>query len=466
MRKLLATSLLIFASIVWAQQALSLVYGPVEPGDNLWHVAEQFSEHYDLTPEQAIGMLFENNIRAFVGGDPNNLMAGTYLVLPENTPRRMPTTIEHVEPEIAAEIGELIADLNVPTIEAQKEDLSLHETVAELVFEPELELPEVNEGTQLASLELLAPATKLTAPLNDAMDVLLGVDETAFVKFLDGIKSDLSIAQEAIETERRSKDLLQSQLQDLQIQINALTELVALKDQEISSMLQPHVQRLNEAASRSTSGLAAGLPTELLILLQQAGENQMVLLLIAVVIASMTMYFWDLFARKRVAPAALEQPTPDVVLQSLQDIDTQIALGNYEQATSHLEKMLSLYPQNFNVLYKLCQVYVKDNQQATYRQRLEKISKQWQQKHPKRWSQLSDLYELAWPMCFEGADNSDGTYEGDPPSDPIQTKLDLARAYLDIGDHENAALILQEVLTEGNDQQSTTAQMLLDNIKQ
>ena len=46
-------------------------------------------------------------------------------------------------------------------------------------------------------------------------------------------------------------------------------------------------------------------------------------------------------------------------------------------------------------------------------------------------------------------DPGEPVYEGDPPSDPVQTKLDLARAYIDIGDQVSAYEILGEVLKEG-----------------
>jgi pilus assembly protein FimV len=46
----------------------------------------------------------------------------------------------------------------------------------------------------------------------------------------------------------------------------------------------------------------------------------------------------------------------------------------------------------------------------------------------------------------------------------IGTKLDLARAYLDIGDHEGARSILEEVLSKGSMAQKEKAQRLLDEL--
>ena len=46
----------------------------------------------------------------------------------------------------------------------------------------------------------------------------------------------------------------------------------------------------------------------------------------------------------------------------------------------------------------------------------------------------------------------------------VGTKLDLARAYMDMGDPEGARSILAEVLSEGSVNQKQEAQRLLDSI--
>src|SRR6185503_16356826 len=56
---------------------------------------------------------------------------------------------------------------------------------------------------------------------------------------------------------------------------------------------------------------------------------------------------------------------------------------------------------------------------------------------------------------------------GSTPLDPqtmteVGTKLDLARAYIDMGDPEGARSILQEVLDEGDSNQRREAQGLID----
>ncbi|HET6432612.1 FimV/HubP family polar landmark protein [Dyella sp.] len=63
------------------------------------------------------------------------------------------------------------------------------------------------------------------------------------------------------------------------------------------------------------------------------------------------------------------------------------------------------------------------------------------------------------------ADGADTDFEPTEFSDdPIDTKLDLARAYLDMGDADGARAMLEEVLAEGSQPQRDVARRLLDGI--
>ncbi len=48
--------------------------------------------------------------------------------------------------------------------------------------------------------------------------------------------------------------------------------------------------------------------------------------------------------------------------------------------------------------------------------------------------------------------------------DEVATKLDLIRAYIDMGDNDSARNILAEVVEEGNDEQKNEAQEILKQI--
>ena len=60
------------------------------------------------------------------------------------------------------------------------------------------------------------------------------------------------------------------------------------------------------------------------------------------------------------------------------------------------------------------------------------------------------------------ADEDDFDFLGE--TDENATKLDLAKAYIDMGDNEGAKDILNEVISEGNDQQQSEARELLSQV--
>lgn len=64
----------------------------------------------------------------------------------------------------------------------------------------------------------------------------------------------------------------------------------------------------------------------------------------------------------------------------------------------------------------------------------------------------------------EHAVHSDHDAFGELHDDPVDTKLDLARAYLDMGDPDGARAMLEEVLHEGTQIQKDVAKQLLDKI--
>ncbi|WP_196137693.1 FimV family protein [Aliikangiella sp. G2MR2-5] len=67
---------------------------------------------------------------------------------------------------------------------------------------------------------------------------------------------------------------------------------------------------------------------------------------------------------------------------------------------------------------------------------------------------------------FNFDEDSDDDFGGDEDlgGDEIATKLDLARAYIDMGDADGAKEILNEVVAEGNDEQQQEAKSLMEKI--
>jgi pilus assembly protein FimV len=66
-------------------------------------------------------------------------------------------------------------------------------------------------------------------------------------------------------------------------------------------------------------------------------------------------------------------------------------------------------------------------------------------------------------MSLSPDDMSDDLHEARTMTE-VGTKLDLARAYVDMGDPGGARSILEEVLDEGDESQRQQAQQLLDSL--
>ena len=79
---------------------------------------------------------------------------------------------------------------------------------------------------------------------------------------------------------------------------------------------------------------------------------------------------------------------------------------------------------------------------------------------------MMDLGEdLGLDLGSAESDTSDtGDIDMSSEGDEVGTKLDLAKAYIDMGDPEGARSILDEVLEEGNEQQKTEAEQLMQQI--
>ena len=68
------------------------------------------------------------------------------------------------------------------------------------------------------------------------------------------------------------------------------------------------------------------------------------------------------------------------------------------------------------------------------------------------------------PVIDDSSDEDDFDLSSLDDVDEISTKLDLARAYLDMGDHEGTRSILEEVIAEGSDEQKQEANELMEKL--
>ncbi len=448
-----------------SQKITPFVYGPVKSGDTLWQVASKFARHYHLSVDQARAALYKHNEKAFAKGDQNQLLAGSYLKLPaaiskKSIPSHKPVYFKPTE--VVTQARELAPPPEEPIVVAQ-ETSEIPSVIPTF--------PQLSSGQQVAmnvsSVLPGVPALKLLNPLSDvdtslfssALNTVLSTEDTVVVKLLDKLQEELKGAHEAIKQERQSKLTLQNQVNDLQVQLRALTELVALKEGHMNiAAMQEGFTASND--SQHATSFSFG-----------AGNEQWAFLAAAVGMAALLMYAWDYMKRPKPVLAKLSHTPKNLVPQkprfpSLAEVDQCMIEGRYYQAQDMLSNILSKQPSDFDALYKLCQVYTKTDNRMAYETKLKHINSRWREMYPERFERLENLYHRAWASTMASHDTDVPVYEGDPPSDPVQTKLDLARAYIDIGDQASARDILLEVLKEGTSSQILSAEVLMSQLQQ
>ena len=74
----------------------------------------------------------------------------------------------------------------------------------------------------------------------------------------------------------------------------------------------------------------------------------------------------------------------------------------------------------------------------------------------------SDIDELDLSEDFASADDEEMVFAAE--GNTMSTKLDLARAYMDMGDEDGARQILQEVAADGDSDQQSEAKSLLERL--
>lgn len=199
-------------------------------------------------------------------------------------------------------------------------------------------------------------------------------------------------------------------------------------------------------------------------------------------------------------PPALDDP--------IADADFQLGYGHFDEAIIVLEEVLLITPMSRDVIMKLAETYAEAGRAADFEQlvaryngsfsdsdwmRVQSLGRQLRPESqlfggwvpvplaPAGWLQPkpADALDLSTPVALAGqaipADqlppefgefDLDSLEAEDGPftTDDVGTKLDLARAYLDMDDQEMARSLLDEVIEQGSESQKQEAQALRDQL--
>ena len=456
----------------------------VNDNDNLWRIAERVRPDMDVTVQQTMLAIQRNNPGSFINNNINRLKNGEILRIPD---RR----------DIASlTVNEAIAGVAQQNREWQQ----WRSQVAQLDGTP--------GGASASFGQPAAPDGKLAivsaeGAAGSGQDLGGSADHNNAA-----LQTELAMTREQLDKLSRENAELKSRLQDLDDQIVTLKRLVEMKDDQMAA-LQNSLRKSSEPEepTDSTDSVISSLPISVL-------NNPLFLLLGLIPFVGVGWLLVQRRVKKRkeeqaradkyqhqpttnnteedVSPKPVASPSAEVAAKFNQalapavdefEADVEDTASQTEDPLSGIDVQPAALQDSFDNDFAgsiedeipdldLDELEVADSNYSSSASAdaettrtadplevdLDKLDLEFG---------AEDALAKDSQAAFsdQGMSSLEASLDEDfdflSESDEVATKLDLARAYIDMGDRDGASDILQEVLEQGNDAQKQEANMLL-----
>lgn len=188
-----------------------LSYGPVKYKDTLFEIASEMRPE-GVTTNQMMLALVRNNPKAFYNGNVNQLKAG-FVLRVENRDQLSALTVAEADAEVNRQHQEWEARKSGKLVR-QAGEAPTGGRVARG------DVPKFEEGTDEASLKLVAPGT--AAAGSGASD-----------QEVERLRQDLLLAAEALDANKQETDELKARMVEMEEQLESMQRLIMLKDDEM-----------------------------------------------------------------------------------------------------------------------------------------------------------------------------------------------------------------------------------------
>ena len=436
---------------VLASPMFPVDYGPVDSSDSLWSIANRLRPDSSVTVQQMMLALLRTNPDGFINNNINWLKKGHILQVPADDELRVLSAQEALA-EIEAQnrlwweaTGRIAAytPKQPDSIAAGMEagETVMAETEAGETVMAGMEADEiVMAGMEADEIVMAGTETdEAVMPGRDAELQLVGLTENDVDSSAgqeagpdDSAASEsLALVNERLEMLSQENTELKDRLSEAENIINELNRLAELKDNELvilqsqsaaeSPKPVPGDEPVEPEAERPEPGaLFAQVKSKVAQVIAEPGDNLMVIVgaiggIMVLIIAGL------LFARRKRAGGTGKQEAA---------AGTDSADSSLEAGAEGVEESPEL-------------IDLEDNEDES-------------QVEPST-------------MDFEAGEEEDEDTvfvpkSSEPEEDLVANKLDLAKAYIELGDEDNVKSILAEVLSEGNAEQREEAQQLLKQI--
>lgn len=264
-------------------------YGPVQPGDTLWSVAESLRTRYSANHQQIMLALLKANPQAFLENNVNTLMAGYRLRVPEGL--ELSVSAEEAIREVRAQMAlwresklalaanagpEQVVQSRIPINQVPLTQLSMQLPLDQMRLSelPVNEVPlgqtspgEAVDAGPAPEPDLGKPLLKLVA-MNDVPLVTGGSQASANVQAeqidiedprpvedeLERLRNELTLADEALEVRQQESQEMRSRVAELEEQTAAIQRLITLKDDALAD-LQTKLSQLESVQQTAAPNL-------------------------------------------------------------------------------------------------------------------------------------------------------------------------------------------------------------------
>lgn len=447
---------LAFADQLQVKQKL---FGPTKPSDTLSAIAKHLvPPHSSITLNQVMVALYANNIAAFSKGNMNVLLKNKWLKIPSVSeiraiaPAQASLIVRHHELAWLNKetLSPKYTQIKLPALKVKDEDVSAS-SITTLKNDHALAVPPPKELTM--------PYTPLLRPVASLNFVFVAPDELQRVqkdKVLPLVLKPAVLAQQIqlLSQEPMSAlqtfdmwTLLSTQFQELanrfdqiekdqkqiQIELNALKQQDKKQNHQIEA-LQQQLQNLIVASKANSVTRFADLQfTKLVDFFVTLNDIFPVWTVVVAVFATLLLLLMAIsryMFKKRALNSTYEKAVPKektAVPGTVTDIEPTDKNVTPEPESTEIR----VRPKEGSLHEAVAEILTTHNQIAEKNEVTDEVM------------------------------GSDFAVE-----DEISSLLDLARAYSDMGDHENAKILIDRIIAEGNEIQRKDAQQLIEQLPQ
>jgi pilus assembly protein FimV len=396
-------------------------YGPVRSGDTLWRVAADWSQGKSLDMNAIMLAIQRNNPQAFIRGNVNLLKQGAILRLPQVDEVRQ-ISEESARAEVVQQNRAFAGEMAAPAVETPLLDANSQPPSgadAEMSSEPR------------DQLELVPPADK--EDVSRANGFEQSPAESQASTAVEALRSELARKEEELIVEQQQNQYLQEQIAELKDQLQS-APAGNVTDAELAQMeSQLREERLSGEEEQSAEQSPTALPP-----VEQTGQevvpevtssssaetekpwySSLTLWLVALLVAGAAGWFISRRNSAQIVDLAIPGPEAGAVREMKNEAEEILQVLKTDKETA---------------AGKTAEAVVSED--APIEESKAKTG-------------------AAWEARYEEAELLD-----EDSADP-EVRLDLARAYISMGDREAARVILDEVVDHGSEEQQAEARKML-----